>query len=476
MSAQALERIIQSVQRHALLLADEWQEHQVKAGSTLSPSDYHDPRLFLSWYRLDSLYFYWTDEAFLSAAYQQVLGRAIDEEGKRLYSDLLAKGLPRIFVILDIVHSPEANQFKGLPRLSWFKPLWLGDKLLKRVVSSRIRQGYWQMIHFWEKRRMNQLVMISAWYDQVQTMLQRQKQLEGYLFEQNATLTQQIATSQAMVVTLQQEQQLLRHQLNYQQGVFQQVIDVLNHPADTASLAVTAQTHQQDWLDAYYVAFEDANRGSREEIRAKHQPYLSLIHQHLQAQPQLTGLAVLDVGCGRGEWLRLLSEQGLSATGVDMNGVMVTACREQGLSAQQADLLQWLGQQADASHLLITGFHIIEHLPFEVLFKFFAEAYRVLAPKGMLIVETPNPENVLVGSHTFYHDFTHRNPITPTAIQFLARYHNFTGLDILRLHPYPAEARVAGHDALTERVNGHLTGPQDFALVAIKPDCVVTTH
>jgi len=92
------------------------------------------------------------------------------------------------------------------------------------------------------------------------------------------------------------------------------------------------------------------------------------------------------------------------------------------------------------------------------------ECARVLVKDGSVLFETPNPENVLVGSHTFYHDFTHRNPITPTAISFLLKYHGFVEIDIIRSSPYPDEAKVPGDDPLTARVNGHLCGPQDFAV------------
>jgi O-antigen chain-terminating methyltransferase len=100
-----------------------------------------------------------------------------------------------------------------------------------------------------------------------------------------------------------------------------------------------------------------------------------------------------------------------------------------------------------------------------MLYGLVAEAWRVLKPHGVLLLETPNPENPLVGSHTFYHDPTHRNPLTPTAMQFLLQYHGFEQVNVLRLHPYPESARLPGEDLLTERMNGLLCGPQDFAVV-----------
>jgi O-antigen chain-terminating methyltransferase len=114
---------------------------------------------------------------------------------------------------------------------------------------------------------------------------------------------------------------------------------------------------------------------------------------------------------------------------------------------------------------LVSAFHVAEHLPFELLFDLVHEAARVLRPGGVLLLETPNPENLLVATHTFYHDYTHRNPLTPSSLGFLLRYAGLHRVDVLRLNPYPPSARVPGTELVTERLNGLLCGPQDFAVV-----------
>jgi O-antigen chain-terminating methyltransferase len=164
-----------------------------------------------------------------------------------------------------------------------------------------------------------------------------------------------------------------------------------------------------------------------------------------------------------------LRRQDITARGIDLNSAMVQVCQDAGHDVEQGDVIAYLRSVPDQSLAAVTGFHIIEHLPFETLYLLFAECYRVLKRGGFILFETPNPENILVGSHTFYHDFTHRNPVTPSAIQFLAQYHNFTDRQIIRSNPYPSDAQVPGGDPLTQRVNGHLCGPQDFALLAFKP-------
>jgi len=215
-------------------------------------------------------------------------------------------------------------------------------------------------------------------------------------------------------------------------------------------------------VDAYYLAFEAKFRGPEDEITGKLEKYTPYVEDILRTSQ----LPLLDIGMGRGEWIKLLNTKGLKAQGVDQSEEMIRHCREQNLSVVHADALDYLSNLKEKSIGAISSFHVVEHLPFEILFRLLKEAYRVLSPGGILILETPNPENVLVGSHTFYHDFSHKNPVTPNSLQFLAEYHGFKDCEILRLNPYPESAKVPGNDLLTERVNGHLCGPQDYALIA----------
>lgn len=232
----------------------------------------------------------------------------------------------------------------------------------------------------------------------------------------------------------------------------------------TEAVAETLEQHMSDKLEAWYVAFEDACRGEREDVRENFREYLPKVASVVDAVGE--ELPLIDIGCGRGEWLDVVREQGWKGLGIDTNRVMVDECQEEGLWVIQGDGLDYLRSLEDGSVALVSAFHVVEHLPFEQLYMLCEEAARVLAPGGAILFETPNPENVLVGSHTFYHDPTHRNPLTPTALEFLVTYCGFDSIEIERLHPYPESAKVPGDDPLTQRVNGHLCGPQDFAIFA----------
>nr|WP_314863339.1 class I SAM-dependent methyltransferase [uncultured Undibacterium sp.] len=217
-------------------------------------------------------------------------------------------------------------------------------------------------------------------------------------------------------------------------------------------------------LDSFYVEFEDNFRGTAEDITSRLSVYLPYLQQFAGDQ----SATVIDIGCGRGEWLGLLKRNEIHAVGIDMNAAMIEACEGQGLSAICMDAISFLRQQPEASLAAITGFHIIEHLPFEVLLSLFDAALRALRPDGLIIFETPNPENLTVGACNFYFDPTHRNPIVPAVAQFMAKQRGFAKADILRLHPYPEEVLLVEDSELAVRVNRALYSSQDFAVIAWK--------
>jgi O-antigen chain-terminating methyltransferase len=176
---------------------------------------------------------------------------------------------------------------------------------------------------------------------------------------------------------------------------------------------------------------------------------------------------VLDLGCGRGEWLELLHESGIEARGVDSNHIQLEQCRVRGLDVTEADFLVHLKSMATESVGAITGFHIIEHLSFNTLVVLLNEVTRVLRPGGIVIFETPNPDNVVVGSHYFYLDPTHRHPLPSELMEFVFKHHGFRDIEVLKLHPWDS-GRVAGEGELTERFNGYFYGPMDYAVLGRK--------
>jgi O-antigen chain-terminating methyltransferase len=219
-------------------------------------------------------------------------------------------------------------------------------------------------------------------------------------------------------------------------------------------------------LDAFYVSFEDQFRGTRADIKQRVAVYLPLLNV---ADAGTAKAPILDIGCGRGEWLEFLQEQDLVALGVDSNHVMVSQCQELGLEVINSDALDYLRSLNTNSLGAVTGMHIIEHIPFKRLIALFDEVLRVLKPGGMAIFETPNPENLIVGACNFYYDPTHIKPLPPEPMRFVLEARGFGSIEILRLHPYPEESMLKeGAEQVQQIINSLMFGAQDYALVAYK--------
>ena len=219
-------------------------------------------------------------------------------------------------------------------------------------------------------------------------------------------------------------------------------------------------------FDDFYVRFEEHFRGSRADIKERQAVYLGCLNL-LNRSDALR--EILDIGSGRGEWLELLRDEGWRAYGRDLNEEMVHQCRVLDLDVECQDALDHLRSLPDGALTAVTGFHIVEHVPFEVLLELFAETLRVLKPGGMIIFETPNPENLQVGAHTFYLDPTHRRPLAPSLLKFVAENTGFTLTGILRLHPYPELGFSSDSNSPIEQHAAKLFfGPQDYSLIAVK--------
>lgn len=211
----------------------------------------------------------------------------------------------------------------------------------------------------------------------------------------------------------------------------------------------------------FYRAFEERYRGPRELIRKRLEAYLPFITP-LQNIYQPT--KVIDLGCGRGEWLELLQEYGFQGEGVDLDAAMLHACTERGLNAIQGDAIDHLNALPNNSQSIVTGFHLAEHLPFEALQTLITQALRVLQPGGLLILETPNPENLVVGACQFYLDPTHIRPLPPQLLAFLPEHQGYHRVHTLRLQERPEL-----HNQTTVPLIDVLSGVSpDYAVVAQK--------
>lgn len=228
--------------------------------------------------------------------------------------------------------------------------------------------------------------------------------------------------------------------------------------------SVSTKLDEEDQsLDLLYYLLEDALRGTPEEIKEESKVYLPVLNE--------AGISsgILDVGCGRGEWLEVLKEAGLQAKGIDSNHILVERCRSLSLDVSEAEALIHLRSLAENTLNAVTAFHFAEHLHIKTLVRFFDEVCRTLNPGGVFILETPNPENLLVGSCNFYLDPTHKHPIPIQTLKLILEARGFQIQDVMKLHPVK-DVKIEVKDQLTSHLNHFLYGPMNYAVVARKPE------
>ncbi len=231
-------------------------------------------------------------------------------------------------------------------------------------------------------------------------------------------------------------------------------------------------------LDAYkYLGFEDAFRGSREEIRAKLETYL----------PKFDGQSdVLEIGCGRGEFLDMLRARGIGARGLDLNHEMVEVSRATGLDVVEADALAYLTALPDASLGGLFAAQVVEHLQPEYLFRLIETAFHKLRPGAPLILETINASCWLAFFESYIRDLTHVRPLHPETLQYLVRASGFSHVEIEFRSPVDKPARLQpalppGPQTAQEladlintfnddvaRLNSRLFTYQDYAVLATR--------
>ena len=218
--------------------------------------------------------------------------------------------------------------------------------------------------------------------------------------------------------------------------------------------------------DVLYRRLEDSLRGSESHVREDVMHYVQLASEQ---QP------VLDAGCGRGEFLVACREAGIEARGVDTNERSVADLQQRGLNVALAGIPQCFASIEDGSLGSIAAMHVVEHLPVDALFALFREAARVLRRGGLLMIETPNAESMLIAASDFWRDPTHLAPRHAAALTVLAREHGFEIAEVRAVHEVAEGAKLALRESdppelqrVIHALNDRLFAPQDLRLVVRK--------
>lgn len=372
---------------------------------------------------------------FVDEAYRKILGRPIDGPGEQYVAFLLAGG-SKARILRSLLDSAEGKQ-RNVTILG-FGRLQLFDKVMHMPVLGYPARWLWTLLTLPRVVRLANHVQQDA--------IQRLETIER---AHNANVEDlELSLAHATPATDEGLNQRVAamdrrmHSLGTRMEGFFDELDLGKPDLD---------------LDQLYTDFEDRFRGSTESVEDKQRQYIDVIHA---AGAGTTDRPIVDLGCGRGEWLGLLQEHGLTARGVDMSPVMVERCRARGLQVEVGQALQFLHGTLPATLGAITGFHIIEHVPASWQIRLLELAYRALKPGGVVVFETPNPEHLPVGALRFYVDPTHVRPVPSALIEFVAEHIGYVDREIRYLWPA---------DDSQEALHGW-SEYQDYALIARRPE------
>jgi SAM-dependent methyltransferase len=273
------------------------------------------------------------------------------------------------------------------------------------------------------------LVLNSALSGMAETLDKRWESLDARFETRTAALSSSCESLAIAVAVAQQASLSLKREL-------ERLIASGAAPAAPAGVTVeTARTAAfAPALDAFkYVGFEDRFRGSRDAIRERLESYV----------PFFAGSEdVLDVGCGRGEFLELLAGAGVSAEGIDANHEMVELCRSRGLQVTEADAVTYLSDQPDASLGGVFAAQVVEHLQPSYLLRFLELAFHKIRPGGRIVLETLNPACWVAFFDSYIRDITHVWPLHPDTLKYLVIASGFTSAEIEYRSPVAEEQRL----------------------------------
>lgn len=219
-----------------------------------------------------------------------------------------------------------------------------------------------------------------------------------------------------------------------------------------------------------YFDFENRFRGPRENVKSVQEQYIKYYEGRKN---------VLDLGCGRGEFLELLKEHQIPSVGVDLYDKAVAFCQSIELPAERRDAIEFLRSQEDGSVGGIFASQLIEHLPFNLIMELCQLAYQKLEKDAYMILETPNPMSLAVFTHAFYIDPSHNKPVHPLTLQYILQKAGFTNVEIFftpqsRLPmeiPSVQSTAIENLEELNKSldfVNDTLFGSQDYAVIVKK--------
>ncbi|MCR5600482.1 MAG: class I SAM-dependent methyltransferase [Ruminococcus sp.] len=235
-----------------------------------------------------------------------------------------------------------------------------------------------------------------------------------------------------------------------------------------AASAAPADSSGSDYDDIDYFDFENHFRGSIDSVKKSQEFYLKFFSGKKK---------VVDVGCGRGEFLLLMQENGITAEGVDIYEPYTDYCNMKGLKATCGDGSEFLAKTEGVDGIFVG--QVVEHLkPYQII-QLCNTAYERLENGGCIVIETPNPTSLSIYTNAFYIDPSHIKPVHPLTMQYYLEKAGFTNIEIIftensrppfRIPALKCESaeNTEEFNAAMKQVSDMIFGSQDYAIVAIK--------
>ncbi|HEY6046036.1 MAG TPA: methyltransferase domain-containing protein [Pyrinomonadaceae bacterium] len=402
------------------------------------------------------------DHQFVWNAYRALLKREPDEEGLSRHLQALRSGRAnKIDILARLRYSVEGRRqdvpieglrFSSAVRRAYRLPVigylfeWVATavRLPSLVHGQRQHEAY---VIAQQDRIANQV-------NETQRTLQASMRNHFELVESLKTAIAEVTREQRQLARLQHQQLaavMSKHSANGKPAV-----------ADSQDRSSSTEDQQREF-DELYAAFQTRFRGEPPATRENLKAYLPVLEEAgIDAD-------ILDLGCGSGEWLEILQEAGLEARGVESNRAFTAEARRRHATVFEADATRYLRTLPDNSLSAITAFHFVEHLELNELIDLLKEVRRTLKPEGLIILETPNPKNLVVGACNFYSDPTHQRPLFPESLEFIVNHLGFEGTSIRYLHPVE-NSPFAGGDEAARALHSWFFGARDYAVIAYKPE------
>lgn len=258
---------------------------------------------------------------------------------------------------------------------------------------------------------------------------------------------------------------LMKRFLDLREKLIQLTATLEERKMPTPSLVGEILQPLEDWR---YTGFENRFRGSEDAVKIQLEEYLPFFKK---------GKKVVDLGCGRGEFLDLLKSKWIDAEGIDINEQMVTICKDKGLSCRKGDILEQLIEYANGSLGGIFSSQVIEHLPPPYLKRLLELAFEKLEPSAPVVLETINPTSVFALVQIYHLDISHKQPIHPQALKYMLESSGFEDVQIQYSAPLEEEMlkTLPGADEHTALLNQNidslnklLYAPPNYAAIGYK--------